>query len=788
VVTLLARMLWRDLWHLRGQLMAAALVVACGISVLVALRGTYQSLRQAQADYYQTHRFADVFGHLKRAPNSLMAQIREVPGVAQVQTRLVFEVTVDVPGLLEPAIGKLISVPRDRTPALNDVQVIRGRYFDADASGQVLVSDAFAKANALEVGDTLGVLLHGRWRDLVIVGLALSPEFVYEVGRGMLFPDNRRYGVMWIPHETLAPAFDMEGAFNDVTLSLSRGAHQDEVIAALDGLLLRYGGLSAHGRDSQISHRFLTDELGELGVMTTILPTLFLAVSAFLLYVVLSRLVATQRSQIGLLKAFSFTNVRIGWHYLCFALTAAVIGLAVGWPLGIALGMQFVDIYRDFFHFPSLRFVSDPDLLLLAFGGSVVSAGVGALLSVSRAVWLAPAEAMRPEPPTAYRAGAVMQSRLALQLPASARMIVRNVVRRPGRALGAVLGMGCAIGLMVLGRFAMDAPSYMISVQFNHVQREDVMVTYNEARGLAALIEMAALDRVVEIEPFRLVPAWLRHAHRRKRIDVLGLSPGNKLHQLLDAHQRPVTLSPQGLVLTSKLAQILNITPGDSVTFEALEGQRSVLEIPVVGLVDEMLGLGAYMDVGALAGLMREDQTSSGAFLRIETDQAAQMYEHLKHMPAVAGIAIHDAVQRSARDSMNRAFFFFSGVLGLFACVMIGGMVYNSARIALSERGNELASLLVLGFSQREVGVLLLGEQVLLLMVAMPVGLCIGYGLCALIVPMFDRDLFRVPLVIERLSFAYAILVALVAFGFTVVLVARRVRRLDLVSVLKTRE
>ena len=788
MVSMLGRMLWRDLWHLRGPLMAAALVVACGIAVLVALRGTHQSLLLAQSDYYQRHRFADVFAHLRRAPDSLAEQMRQWPGVAQVQTRLVVEVTVDVPGLAEPAMAKLVSVPGTHRPVLNDVQLVRGRYLDAGASDQVLVSEAFALANGLQVGDTLGAVLHGRQKTLVIVGIALSPEFVYEVGSGMIFPDNRRYGVMWIAHETLAPAFDMQGAFNDVSVSLGRGASEPAVIAALDGLLLRYGGLSAHGRDLQLSHRFLSDELGELGVMTTALPSLFLVVSAFLLYLVLSRLVATQRPQIGLLKAFGFTDWRVGLHYFGFAGVTVLIGLWVGVPVGLVLGQMFVDIYRDFFHFPSLHFVADPALIGPCVGVSLLSAGAGALLSVRRAMGLAPAEAMRPESPASYRAGTWLQQGWSAGLPASVRMIGRNLLRRPWRAVGSVLGIACAMGLLLLGRFAMDAPQHMLSVQFNQVQRDDVMVIYNEARGPRALLEMAAMDGVIQVEPFRALPAWLQHGHRRKRIDVMGLMQGNGLHQLLDARLQPVDLPPQGLVLSAKLADILGLAPGDRVSLEALEGRRPVLDMPVVSVVDEMLGLGAYMDAAALARLLGEDHTSSGAYLRIEADKALQVYERLKRMPAVAGVAVAQATQQSVRETMARAFFFFSGILLVFACVIIAGMVYNSARIALSERGNELASLAVLGFTQREVAFLLLGEQLALLALAVPVGLGVGYGLCALLVPLFDRDLFRVPLVLTPWSYAYAVLAACGASVLSGLLVARRIRRLDLIAVLKTRE
>ena len=456
---------------------------------------------------------------------------------------------------------------------------------------------------------------------------------------------------MWMADEALAAAFDMQGAFNDVALSLSAQAREREVVAALDELLRRYGGLSAYGRDEQLSHRFLTDELGELEVMTTTIPSLFLAVSAFLLYVVLSRLVATQRTQIGLLKAFGRTDARVGLHYLYLALATVAIGLALGLPLGIVLGGMFVDLYRDFFHFPRLAFAVDPALLLLAAGVSVVAGGVGALVAVRRAVALAPAEAMRPEPPATFRAGALSRSGWARRLPASLRMIVRNLVRKPWKALASVLGMAFAIGLMVVGRFAVDAPSYMLSVQVNEVQRDDVTVLYNEPRGPARRIAIAKMDGVVQAEPFRRLPAWLRHEHRSKRIEVTGLVPGHELRRLLDGRLRPVELPPQGLVLTEKLARILGLAPGDMVTMEVLEGARPVLQVPVVGLVDEMLGLGAYMDARALARLLGEDRTSSGAYLRIQADAAPGFYARLKRMPVVAGVTARSAVaEEPARD------------------------------------------------------------------------------------------------------------------------------------------
>ncbi len=788
MVSMMTKMLLRDLWKMRGQIMAAALVVACGIGALVATRGTYQSLLEARANYYEANRFADVFAHLKRAPEALAEDIRRIPGVAQVRTRIVADVMLDVPGLAEPATGRLVSIPERRTPMLNDLQLVRGHYVTPGAADQVLVSEAFARANQLEVGDKVGAVLHGRWKELAVVGIALTPEFVYEVGSGMLFPDNKRFGVLWMAREAMGPAFDMDGAFNDVALSLAAGAREQEVIPALDGLLRRYGGLSAYARSEQMSHRFLEDELGEIRIMTTFIPSLFLGVAAFLLYVVLSRLVATQRTEIGLLKAFGRTNLRVGLHYLFLAMATVGIGLVVGLPLGVYLGGVFVDVYKDYFHFPNLYFVVRPELLLLATGVSVLAAAGGAISSVWRAVSLPPAEAMRPEPPAKFRAGVLERGGVARRLPASLRMIARNLARKPLKALLAVIGIAFSIGLMLVGQFILDGANHMMAVQFEQVQRDDVTVLYNEPRASRATQEIAGLQGVLRAESFRVVPAWFRYENRSKRVEVTGLLPDHDLRQLLDEKLRPVQLPREGLLLSAKLAEILGVSPGDIVTMEVLEGARTVHQVPVAGLVDEMLGLSAYMDARALALLLREDDSTSGAYLRVQSDQAAQVYAQLKRMPAVAGVAVSSAMLASLRETLERTFSFFSFVLVIFSCVIIGGMVYNSLRIALSERGNELASLCVLGFTQREVSFLLLGEQAFLLLLAIPLGLAIGYGLCAALIPVFDRELFRLPLVLDKWSYVYPVAAALFAATVSSWLVARRIKHLDLIAVLKTRE
>ena len=789
----LAKILWRDFWHLRGQVLAAALVVACGVAAQVSMRSAYISLQSAQAHFYDNYRFADVFAHLKRAPESIAEEIRDLPGVAQVRTRVVADVTLDVPGLDEPATGRLVSIPENQSAMINDLYLRRGRYIEAAHPDEVLLSEVFAQANKLDIGDKLGAILNGRWRELTVVGIALSPEYIYEVGQGMLFPDNRRFGVLWMGREALASAFNMRGAFNDVSLALvpqsfNKGAEEAEVIASLDRLLLPYGGLSAYGRKDQLSNRFLTDELGEIKASSTYIPAIFLAVAVFLIYIVLSRLVVMQRTQIGLLKAFGYRNLNVGMHYLKFALATVLVGLLPGLLIGLYLGKQMAGLYQDYFHFPQLELVIDPGLIAWAVMVSLIAACAGAIAAVRRVSELVPAEAMRPEAPARFRPGIMERSGAVHRLSASARMIFRNLTRKPWKALLSVLGIGVAVGMMMIARFMFDAVDHMMMVQFDMVQRDDVTVLFHEPRAANSVHEIMRLPGVLRAEPFRAAPIRLWNEHRSKQIVLTGLAEDSELHQIVDSQLRTIAVPPEGLLLTKKLGQILGVSTGDSVTLEVLEGARQVRTVIVAGLSDELVGIGAYMDARALAKLLREDNLVSGTWLSIDPVYEAELYARLKRMPAVSGVAIRSAMVNSVEDLIDRSFTTVSLVEMLFAAIIIGGMVYNSVRIALSERGNELASLRVLGFTQREVVVLLLGEQALLTLCAIPVGLAIGYGMCAMLVPLFDRELFRLPLVFNVQTFIYPVIATLISAMLSAMLVARRLRHLDLIAVLKTRE
>ncbi|KYF61936.1 ABC transporter permease [Sorangium cellulosum] len=786
--------LWRDLWQMRGPALAIIMVVAAGVAVFVASQSTLDSLELTRAAYYDEYRFAHVFARARRAPESVARRAAELPGVVQVQTRVVTDVTLALAGVTEPLTGRLISIPERRGPMLNDLHLRAGRYIEPGRDDEALLSEAFAEKRGLRPGDSVEVVVNGRERRLQIVGLALSPEYVYQISGSSPWPDDERFAVMWMGSEALRAALDMRGAFNDLALTLAHGASEGDVIAALDRMLAPYGGLDAHGRDRQISDQFVSDEFRQLRSTTTIVPSLFLAVAAFLMNVVVSRVISTQRTQIATLKAFGYSNRAIGQHYLEMALLLVLAGAAVGIGVGLWLGDGMTHLYARYYRFPFLRLRVTAGTAAVGALLSVAAATIGVALAVMRAARLPPAEAMRPEAPASYEPTLVERIGLGRLMSPAARMILRNVARRPLRALLAASGVALAVAIVVVGRFTEDAGQYIAHLQFRLAQGEDAAVFFYQAVPRAALAELASVPGVLHVEPLRAAPVILRVGHREHRTAIVGLTerssvPHATLHRTVDRHGAIVPVPDEGLLLGAYLARKLGVRPGDVVTVEVLEGRRPVRQVPVAALIDDLVGASATMDLDALNRLLGEGDGISGAYLAVDRLAEEAVHERLKRTPAVAGVS----TTRAARESFDKIMGENLGRMRLFQLVFSSiiafAVVYNKARIALAERSRELASLRVLGFTRAEVSVILLGELGVTTLAGIPLGMGLGYYFAwAMCQAYEDTEMFRFPLVIYPSTYAYAALVVLVSAVFSALVVRRRIDRLDLVGVLKTRD
>lgn len=785
-MSVLRRKLLREFGQLRGQVLAIGAVMVAGVATLVMAQSNHHALSQTRAAYYAEYRFAEVFAGLKRAPLALAGAVRAIPGVAEAEPRVVGFANLEIAGYDEAVSGQIVSLPGPADPGLNRVFLREGRLPEAD--DEVVLGEAFAQAHGLRPGDSLAAVLNGRRQPLRVSGVGLSPEFIYQIRPGDVFPDFKRFGLLWMRREPLATAFDLDDAFNDLALTLQRGAREGDVVDALDALLAPYGGTGAYGRELQMSHRFLDEELAQLQAMTRMFSAIFLGVAAFLLNVVIGRLIGAQREQIALLKAFGYSRWQVSLHYGQLALLVAGAGVLPGLALGAWLGRAMADLYMEYYRFPFLAWSLQPSVLLLAFGFALAAAALGTFSGLRRAFALPPAEAMRPEAPAVFRRTLSERLGLGALLDPAARMILRNLERRPLRTALSVLGIGLGIGVLVMARISGGAIDRIVEVQFGLAQRDDLTVTFTEPASARAATELAALPGVRAVEPFRSAAVLLRNGHREYRTALQGLPPEADLKRVLDPGLQPVAPPAQGLLLTDYLGELLAVRPGDELEVEFLEGHRRSVRVPVAGLVSEYLGVGAYARQDTVNRLLDEDSALSGAWLKLAPESRAQVVRELRQRPRVAGVADRAATIESFMDTIARTMLTFTLAITLMAASIAAGVVYNSARIVLAERGRELASLRVLGYTRGEVRALLFGELLTLALLALLPGFALGYGLSALLIRGLATDLYRIPLVLPASGFAVAGLVVLAATVLSGLLVRRRLDRLDLVAVLKTKE
>jgi putative ABC transport system permease protein len=782
-VSVLDRKVVRDVWNLRGQVLTIALLVATGVTVLVGSVSTYASLLTAEESYYRDSRFADVWADVKRAPKSLGERLSEIAGLAIVETRVIKDVRVAWPQSDLSVSGRIVSVPSRGQPDLNRLHLAQGRWIDPLRRDEIMINAGFAETWSVKPGDTIDVILNGRIQTFRVAGIAHSPEFVYASRAGNPLPDDRTFVVLWAGEDAIAAAFDMEGAFNNVAASLAPGASAAAVTRALDERLDPYGAPGAYERRDQPSHRFLSDELAEQRTLAIAVPIVFFGIAAFLLNVVLGRLVEAQREQIAALKALGFPALPIGLHYVKFVAVVCALGSLAGVFVGIWYGQGMMNNYRPFFRFPELSYTFPAWLPVAAVLASMASAVAGVLAAVRRVLRLRPAEAMRPPAPAAL--GHALSGG---KLRPGAKIVVRGIIGRPLRSLLTIVGMACAVPMIVLGLFWWDALNYMVQVQFDGIERGDAFVTFTDPLSSRAAREIGHIPGVLAVEGQRIVPVRLRAGHRTYRIGLTGLAEGSELRVPRDGRLNPVPLPRDGLMVSTGLAEKLGVGIGSNLTIEVLEGERPVHELPVVALVDEILGYSVYLEVGTLNRLMREGDLVSHAALRIDPALAVGVWQRLSEFPRVVSTSVKAVWLRVFDEKIARMVIISAVVLTTFGLIIAVGVLYNSARIALQERAWELASLRILGFTRAEVSRILLTELAIEMVVAIPLGLVMAQGVVGLLLGLRDNETFRIPAVISEATFASAALFVLGAGAVSSLMVRRRIDRLDLTSALKTRD
>jgi len=787
-VSALNAKLRRDLWRMKGQAIAIGLVISMGVMLQVMMSGLVLSLDETRAAYYDRFRLAEVFAPVARAPEHVADRLKAIPGVAQVETRIVSSAQIDVAGRDLPVAARAISLPDIGEPKFNNVKLTSGRMFDHAHPEEIVLLDSFAKAQGLVAGDMLSTTINGMRRSFLIVGTAQSPEYIYISAPGEMVPDDARFGVIWMARSALAAATEMDGAFNEALFSLTRGATEAEVIDRIDAILSPYGGTASFPRSDLFSDNFVSQELTGLRASSTGVPPVFLSVAAFLLYIVISRLVQSEREEIGLMKAFGYSSLEVGAHYMRLVLAIAAGGAAAGCLFGIGAGRAMVNVYLEFYKFPFLVFSLDPGSFVIGVGASILAASAGGVLVLRRVFAMSPSNAMRPPAPADYsRAGRAFAG-LAKRLDQPSRMVLRRITRQPGRMVGAIIGIAAGMGLSLAMITLAAGFDRTLDLAFTVLDRSDATVSFNRPLGDDAILALRRIEGITVAEPIRIVPVVMRNGRQSHKGAITGLTPNPELGRAIGPDYLPIALPERGIVITPALAGILGVGLGDTLSVEVREGTQPVLDLPVTAIAQSLLGAPAYMDMAALNRALGTGPRVSGAYLRIDADLRNEVNQRLKDMPTVAGVSVKSDAMIAFETIMNSGAGSTRYVMGLIAFVITFGIVYNAARVAQAERARDLASLRVIGFHTGETAFVLLGELAVVVIVALPLGSVLGQALSSAVAKGFSTELYQIPSLFLPSSHGYAALIVLAAALASGWIVKRDIDRADLVSALKMRD
>lgn len=785
---MLNRVLWSDLRRMWQQSVAISFLLACGIATFIMSTSAMRSLGVSRDRYYRDYRFSEVFAVLTRAPHSLAARLTSIPGIEQLQTRIVRSVLLDIPSMIEPASCRLVSIESDPAQGLNRICLRKGRFPDANSRNEVIASEPFADAHRIQPGDDLMVNMDGRKEKLIIVGIGLSPEFVYTVQPGLLLTDDRRFGILWMPRHSMEAAFNMEGAFNNLTATLYPDASIADVLYQVDRSLKPYGGAGAYTRRDQESDRRLSDEIHQMQSMAYVTPFIFLSVSAFLFNIVLTRMIHQQKEQIASLRSFGFTRYELAFHYFKFLVVLVACGSSVGWLVGWRLSIWMTDTYSIFFRFPIVVHAFAFREAVMASLIGFLAAAVGSFGALREVFRLEPAVAMRPEPPQTLGSDWLDRAGLGTLLSPMGKMILRRVESNAMATTLSIFGIAMGVAVLVLGSFMEDTIAFVMDVQFGRSQRQDVMLIFNDPKSASGLYDATHLPGVARVEPFRAVPVRIRHGTNQYRLTLMGLTERPELYRILDEEQKPIAFpAGSGLTLTKKLCELLGVQRNDIVTIEILENDRKPETMQVSSVFSNYTAPAAFLNRTDLHRLMQESERPSGVFMSVDSKEVDLLYEAVKETPAIAGVLDNNAARKSFKDLIQANTRIMRIVNSIFGVVIAIGVIYNAALIALAESSRDLATLRVIGFSRREVATVLVGEVAIITLLAIPIGLPVGYGFCYLATLAIDTETHRFPLVVSRHTFAYATLVILMAALASTLIVRRMLNQLDLVSVLKVK-
>jgi len=800
--------MFRELKENKGAYFACVVIITIGLMFFTAFSIVVENLYTAQENFYQKQNFAEGFAEIKAMPLAEISKLQRIEGIRDIQGRLSKEVQVlninskkpynNIKGALhktpnneENVYLRLYSVDTKKAKPINGVFLEKGSALDNNILN-VWIDSKFFVANNLELNDTLEIIAQGKKRTLRIVGTGSNPEFIYALRNASdLFPSPETFGIAYLPHDMMKILFEEGSSVNNLVYTLEPGADYQEVEDRLKAKLKPYGLISIYPREDQVSHMLLSQELTSLEGMAQSMPVIFLAVACMILYIMLKRTIENQRGQIGILKAFGYTQKEILCHYLSFALTIGLGGGILGGISGSLLAAPLTTLYETFFTIPGLKsefsysYLLMSILLTLAF---TLFAGYQGCKGILR---LEPAEAMHPPaPPTGKN---ILLEKIPIfwsTLTVQGKMSLRSMIRHPGRTIFMFLGIMFTFALISSPWILWDITEKMMFDQYEKIETYDAKINLTVPLNQQQLEqELSRLPGVKKAESRAEIPVTLKNNWYKKDLVLMGVPLNSALYNIRNSQGLKIEPSEKGILLSERLATLLNAHIGTQLKLESAlaKDPTKAKTIVVKGIIPQYIGLNAYMELNSLQALLEQGDISTTIMLRLDEQGLSALKEKYRNSTLIAGIEDKKALLRQSKELMGS----FSGSIYIFLIlgVIIGfAIIYNISLTTVSERNRELASMMVLGMTPQEVLSVITFEQWFTSIFAMLAGIPLTKLFLVSMDQLINSDLYSMPTNVNSTGILAGFLVTIACIRIAQLAAARRIKHLSLVGALKASE
>ncbi len=786
----LNRRLWHTIRGSLGQFLGMAIIITVGISLYIGITTAFFNLSQSQEVFYQDNNFADYYFYVVRAPESIMKQVESVPGVALASARI----QKDVPVLKEEDERASVRITSYALPIenqVNSIQLLDGRLFSENPVGggiEVMVNQGYLDANFLSLGDKIDIVAENKKYSVKVAGTATGPEFTYIMkDASNMMPDNETFGIMMVPLKQAQQLFNLSGQFNQVLVQFTPGADVDATVKSIEDLLSPYGNLSSFPRKDQLSHAALEGELAGLDAMSSFLPLVFLSIAAAIQFVILRRMIKTQRTQIGIMKALGFDNWQIVYHFSSYAILVCAFGALAGILAGVSMASYFSDMYAMFFNLPQAIGGVNYQVIINSL---LLSLGVGALagFSASRPVLsISPAESMRPSPPgRSSRSLLEYWTWLWSKLSSSWKMAFRTISRNRFRLVISIFGMVSAVALLILSMFTNDAVDYLMDQHFNKESSYDYMLTFNQPVKESELLSISRLEGVNIIEGLFYLPIRVHHQGQTSEDVLVGINPSNTLKKPTRENGSLIPIPSEGMIISRRTANRLGLQVGDTVHLETLMGlgPARYADVKITAVNHQLFGNESFISLPQANQILQESQLITGALMKVNSRQAKIIESQLSDMTGITSIVSRQKERDNIMSMMDSMIYMVSTMI-MFSVILGFVIIYNSVIMSFNERKRELASLLTIGFTRREVAGIMWRETIPQAVPAILLGLPAGKMLADLYFKSIDFDMWYMPVVIYPSSYALAALGGVVFVVLGQWAASRGIKKLNIIELSK---